>query len=456
MTIKFRVFNGQSRRVLFNACGLIWLCSLEHIAFPDLFHYNNLLIGPRAMGLGGAFTAISNDTSGLFYNPGGLAFQSSAELSTSINTYYLKNNKYENVFGDKEFEESARGTVSTFFGFSKIISPPILGQLHVGIAFVNPDAALSDENVLIENEPAPSVIRYHRTANIRSGRSQVIAGVAKRFGKQTGLGCAGSYLDVDELEQTYQDVVQGPFTFKELPDTSVYSTLGQNLRTHLVLRGGSVKCGFRSSLNGGLLIGASYQKTEMVFQKLEQDLEINKVFTDLNNQVIEVTNTSNPNLKGQLLRSVSRSSDERFLTSWPDELRVGIAYQPSNSFLVSADVMRHGDGDGTITQVKKSEVINYALGAEIIVANSFFLRSGFFTNRDATATRDISSPNQRKEYLDYKGASLATGLKLRSGEYAIHYTEQRGSGMAEKVSGKVEASTGRLQVISISASQSFQ
>lgn len=65
----------------------------------------------------------------------------------------------------------------------------------------------------------------------------MILGLSKRIGKESGLGCAVSYLDVDELEQIYQDVVQGPFSFDELPGTNVYSTLGQNVRMHLVLRG---------------------------------------------------------------------------------------------------------------------------------------------------------------------------------------------------------------------------
>jgi hypothetical protein len=106
--------------------------------------------------------------------------------------------------------------------------------------------------------------------------------------------------------------------------------------------------------------------------------------------------------------------------------------------------------------VKRAEIINLATGAELILGNTLFLRSGYFTNRDATSSRDLDNPNQREEYMDYRGLSLSTGLKLRTGEYGIHYTEQRGSGYAEKVKGKQNPSSGRLQVISISATQSFQ
>ncbi len=425
-------------------------------AKADLFHYSNLLIGQRALGLGGAFTALSDDTSGLYYNPGGLALQSSLELSGSINTFYLRKNTFEKVFGEKQFTESARGSVSSFFGLSKRVMVPLLGSVQVGLAFINPDAALSDENILIQNEPDPNVIRYHRAANIRTGSSQVILGAAKRVGKEGGVGCAVSYHDVDELEQIYQDVVQGPLAVEELPGTAVYSTLGQNLRSHLVVRGGGVRCGLRAGFDSGLKLGLSYQFNKVFFQQFEYDYSINKVYVDSNNKVIQVNDAKNSNYSGYLQRSVTRLENSNIVSRWPDELRIGFAYQPYKPLTLSADIARYGVGTGSTVRVRRAEVVNLAAGAELLLANTLYLRGGYFTNNDATPSRDLNNANQREEYMDYRGVSLSTGLKLRTGDYGIHYTEQRGVGAAEKVVGKQNASSGRLQVISISASQSFQ
>ncbi|MEY3902737.1 MAG: hypothetical protein RL189_2043 [Pseudomonadota bacterium] len=426
------------------------------IAQADLFHYSNLLIGQRAIGLGGAFTALSDDTSGLYYNPAGVALQTSSELSGSINSFYLKKNTFERVFGEKQFEESARGNVSSFFGLSKKISPPLLGNLSIGLAFINPDTSLSNENKLIDNEPDPNVVRYHRAANIRSSSSQVIIGAAKKIGKESAVGCAGSYLDVDELEQTYQDVVQGPFLSKSLPGTDIYSSLGQNLRTHLVIRGGGLRCGFRTGFDSGFKLGISYQRTEIVYQKFEYDLEINKVYTNNAGKVVAVDNSEETILSGKLQREAVRTQSQNFISLWPDELRLGIAFQPYKALTLTADAVRFGAGNGSTVRVKRGEVINFAFGSELLLANTLFFRTGIFTNNDATPTRDLSSPLQRNEYMDYRGASFSTGLKLRVGDYGIHYVEQRGSGVAEKVAGKRNNSSGRLQVISISATQSFQ
>jgi long-chain fatty acid transport protein len=428
----------------------------HNTAQADLFHYSNLLIGPRAIGFGGAFTALSDDTSGLFYNPGGLALQSALELNGSINTFYLKKSHFENVFGDKEFTESARGSLSSFFGLSKRIYLPLLGHLQVGLAFINPDASLSDENILIENEPDPNVIRYHRSANIRTGSSQVLLGAAKRFGKYSGIGCAASYLDVDELEQIYQDVIQGPYTAEELPGKAIYSTLGQNIRAHLVVRGGGLRCGFRTGFDNGLRFGISYHRSDVAYQNFEYDFEINKVFTDKDNSVIKVDESNNPQLKGNLQRTVTRIQNSHFVSTWPDELRVGVAYQFNPALTFSSDLVRHGEGNGTTPRVKRAQIYNIAAGAELILAQLVYLRGGYFTNNDATASRNLNSADQRKEYMDYRGVSISAGLKLKTGDYGLHYTEQRGRGLAEKVTGKQNRSTGQLQVISISASQSFQ
>jgi long-chain fatty acid transport protein len=442
----------------FIPAGLIltFSASLTPAARADLFHYSNLLIGQRALGLGGAFTALSDDTSGLYYNPGGLALQSSIELSGSINTFYLKKNNYEKVFGDKEFTETSRGSVSSFFGLSKRIALPLFGTVQVGLAFINPDAAQSDENVLVENEPEPNIVRYHRAANIRTGSSQVIVGAAGQIGKESGLGCAVSYLDVDELEQIYQDAVLGPVTAEELPDTAIYSNLAQNERTHLVLRGGGLRCGVRLGFQSGVKLGISYQYNEIVYQRMDYDFSANRVFVDANGKVVVISEPRNSNYSGSLLRNIARIQSRDVVTLWPDEIRLGFAYQPFKALTLTGDAVRYGAGKGSFVRVKRAEVINLAAGSELMIANTLFLRSGYFTNKDATFSRDLDNPSQREEYMDYRGFSFSTGLKLRTADYGIHYTEQRGSGYAEKVKGKQNPSSGRLQVISISATQSFQ
>ena len=50
---------------------LSMIFSWTGFAAADEDHYNNIIIGDRPAGMGGAYTAISDDPSGLYYNPAG-------------------------------------------------------------------------------------------------------------------------------------------------------------------------------------------------------------------------------------------------------------------------------------------------------------------------------------------------------------------------------------------------
>ena len=52
-------------------------------AVADQFHYNNFIMGDRAVGMGGAYGGVSDDASGMIYNPAGLAFALSNDISGS-------------------------------------------------------------------------------------------------------------------------------------------------------------------------------------------------------------------------------------------------------------------------------------------------------------------------------------------------------------------------------------
>lgn len=60
------------------------------IARGDDTHYHDYPLGGRAVGLGGAFVAISDDTSGIYYNPAGLVDATRSSVSLSANLYGIE------------------------------------------------------------------------------------------------------------------------------------------------------------------------------------------------------------------------------------------------------------------------------------------------------------------------------------------------------------------------------
>ncbi len=70
---------------------------LPALARADDAHYQNFLVGERAAGMGGAFTAIANDPSGTYYNPAGLVDLKSGLLSANLNFYSFQQQSLANA-----------------------------------------------------------------------------------------------------------------------------------------------------------------------------------------------------------------------------------------------------------------------------------------------------------------------------------------------------------------------
>ena len=89
---------------------------MSSLAKADQFHYQNFLIGDRAIGLGGAYSGVADDASGIFYNPAGTAFALNNDVSGSANAIYQKKIVFKNTLPGHDFTENSNGTVPSFFG----------------------------------------------------------------------------------------------------------------------------------------------------------------------------------------------------------------------------------------------------------------------------------------------------------------------------------------------------
>ena len=67
-------------RILPASLVLILLCLNHTAANAGPYHFSDILPGDRAMGMGGAFGAVADDSSSIYYNPAGLAFALSSNI----------------------------------------------------------------------------------------------------------------------------------------------------------------------------------------------------------------------------------------------------------------------------------------------------------------------------------------------------------------------------------------
>jgi hypothetical protein len=72
-------------------CALVTLLCVCDEARADDNHYQNYLVGERAVGYAGAFTAIADDSSAVFYNPAGLTQLDKSSLSLAAAVYGFAN-----------------------------------------------------------------------------------------------------------------------------------------------------------------------------------------------------------------------------------------------------------------------------------------------------------------------------------------------------------------------------
>jgi len=102
----------------------------------DDYHYVNMLVGDRAAGMAGAYTAVADDTAGLFYNPAGIVYAPGSSLSGSMNAYQQNSTNYKQVLGGQyDWKRSSGTLLPNFFG---IVQP--LGNGMVGFSYAVPNS----------------------------------------------------------------------------------------------------------------------------------------------------------------------------------------------------------------------------------------------------------------------------------------------------------------------------
>jgi long-chain fatty acid transport protein len=98
----------------------------------DDSHYINSIVGDRAADLGGAYTAVSDDSSGCFYNPAGIVLSPSGKFSASVNAVNTSTKTYKDVLtgisGNKmDWEQKSFSLLPNYFGIVQKFGPGMLG-----------------------------------------------------------------------------------------------------------------------------------------------------------------------------------------------------------------------------------------------------------------------------------------------------------------------------------------
>ena len=358
----------------------------------DESNFRQYLLGGRAAGMGGAFTALADDGSGPYYNPGGLAFVTSPQLSLSAAVYGRASGSVKDALGQNHDFDFA--TLNTFpvvtaavwrFGAA---SADIPGDAHVlGLnAFVVDAEHLDARDQVAQRENAVFQVVDRQTVWVGPTYARRLGRLG--FGASAFLliGTASNLLDLTLLQSG-----------------GGYSTL--TVRTDQRILGFVGSLGVRWDVDDHLRLGASVFTPEVGLGGGSRSL------------FARLTSSSDPAAPVTVINATGLHSTP----TQPLRVQLGAAWTQGRLTL-SADAMvlaardALDDADTYPQHFVRRAVVNGSLGVEYVAADRFPLRAGLFTDFSASPSpvdvpRGTTSPNaSNTQHLDQYGASASVGV----------------------------------------------
>ena len=328
-------------------------------SFADEYHYKNILVGERPAGLGGAYTALSDDPAGLFYNPAGIVHATGANISASANAYYGTSKHYDGVIGNHGWDRESSALLPNFFG---VIKPIAIGK--VGFSYAITDSIIEDQDQVFlnpQNQITRLVINYnHEDMTTQFGPSYAV-------GLFSGLS-AGATLYVHNRKS--QEILNQFINFENAQN--------EWLNTYIEKEEWGVRpvLGFMWSPEDlkysiGLTLSHNYLLTSK-----EKAQALCKAVSFANYQTPCSEAGSGYQSHGEDLYSLDVQSDKK--RSYPYTINLGAAFFPSHSWLVAGDVSYYSETEDFLG--KRRPVWNASLGTEYYLSEAIALRTGFFTS----------------------------------------------------------------------------
>lgn len=409
------------RAMIKNSLNTLFFCLLPcSITVADEYHFNNLLIGKNAVGLGGAFTAVADDLSAIHYNPAGLVNVEQGNMA-SINTFAWDSTSFEGVLSNgNDFERDAFSVVPGFFGFKYTGN-----DWHIGAAFIVKD--YSQERSEINNRfdlppspttPFPTEVNEFASIDIENSAYQIKFSAAQSFNDNWSFGIGlGAELNTIKSDQV----------------------LGSVNRV-LVSEEQSLSTGFQASarfLDENWIVEPSLS----VFYKergLSFGAKLSKPWVLSRNHSLTgtVLLTGIPPQTPGILTAFTDTEEACCKQQFPVQLATGIAYELKN-WQVSFDAKYYLDVNQQVQTLDElgrnitldfEPTLNLALGLKYAFSPSSVLRLGIFSD-NATSEIDTSVAFQRLEVIDLVGLSVSYETRVADFPIAFGVYTKYGDGL---------------------------
>ena len=376
---------------------LIISCFTVAKLHADDNHYKNMLLGERAATMGGTYVAISDDSTGCYYNPAGIAYAVGDSLSGSGNVMHKMKTVYSETIGTEDWIRESEALVPNYFGVLKKYK-----SYSFCFSYVVPEAFIEHQDLVFDN-PLSTVNKYYQSLHSEDITYLMGPSGAVRFGDSFSLGLTIYYHYRSFMRQYHyflkstDDSYQIYYESKKLREDGVMPKIGMQWSPWSLLTVGM-------AMDQAFLLNASYQRD------------------------YSYHNTDNSTDAATYYSAMSRSvSDKK--RNFPIHLAFGVAYFPTPSQLYTVDL------DYYQAQEKgRADIMNYSGGTEYYLNPTNAVRFGFFTNYTNLPQTD-STTVAPYEYIDIYGVSLGYTSYSSSSSLTLGAMYTSGSGKAWLYSG---------------------
>jgi len=381
----------------------------------DQYHYKDILIGDRASGFGGAYTAISDDPSGLYYNPAGIVRAPDGQLSASANAFNQTSYTYSNInSSDKEWVRRSNASLANFFG---VFQP--LGSGMLGFSIAAPDINKASQDETFNNYQAadPNWTVDSEILNYKEDDSTVLVGptYALNLSKQFSMGLS-LYTHIRNAELEFRQDVR--LTNNGNGD-KVYDIRYQKFKTNEL--GLKPILGLAWDPSPKHSLGLKIAKTFILDQTplAQQNKNTNAVVTKNGNATtitLDNANSVNPQNGNDNPVGMVKVEDREL----PLEASIGFAWFPTPYFIFSADV------DYFSETKTYAETLNYSAGTEYFWSPQWSTRTGIYTNN----SNNKSIATETGYDVDELGISISVGKHNRLSVMTFGFNYLQGEGKA--------------------------
>lgn len=414
--------------------AFIFILFFANLSYAGIYNHMEVLIGEKAAGMGGAFTAIADDTTATYYNPAGIVQIPFNSMSASANAITFKTREGKFFIKDDE-KLTSFDFIPNFWG---VVMSTSLGKF--GFSIVVPE---SDNFELHEKYSDVSLLGYTwNTArdDITIEADTYMIGPSYAVSILPGLSAGVSLYF---LYNTFTENIYNFWDTKyiDVDDGLSYSYLLENNRG---LNGSGTgvtgKAGFLYKINDKLQFSGVFRPLTMIAEEVK---------------VRQVAYQSNINENG-VVKNFERGNVEgsvSFTRRRPYVSTLGVAYFPSDRVTFAMDVSYYGPAEylektkaiGENFESKDAqrkiifeEVVNGNIGVEYMLTSSIPIRAGIYTDLSAAPeVKDMNTP--QATHLDKYGLTLSSGyMKSNSTVIAgVKYGIGRGYGTAPDYSTNV-------------------